>query len=169
MFDPTTLFDPRTLTGFHTLMSIIAIILGIPAVIELFQGKVKSPWSTSFLVLAIGTSVTGYFFPFVGITPAQITGVIALAFLAIALVARFKYQLSGKARWVYAGSIVASEYFLVFVAVVQAFAKVGALAALAPTQSEPPFAIAQGITLVIFLIVGVKAAKAFKPKNIAAI
>ncbi len=162
------MFDPTTLTGFHTLMSIIAIILGIPTVIELFQGRIKSVWSTSFLVLAIGTSATGYLFPFVGITPAQITGVVALVFLGIALVARFKYALNGKARWVYAGSIVASEYFLVFVAVVQAFNKVGALAALAPTQSEPPFAIAQGITLVIFVAVGVLASKAFKPENVVA-
>ncbi|MBL8629548.1 MAG: hypothetical protein JNM81_07960 [Rhodospirillaceae bacterium] len=56
-------------------MSIIAIILGGLALAELFQGKVKSAWSTSFLVLAIGTSLTGYFFHFVGVTSAQIAGV----------------------------------------------------------------------------------------------
>jgi hypothetical protein len=41
-------------------------------------------------------------------------------------------------------------YFNVFVLVVQSFEKVPALTALAPTQSEPPFQIAQGIVLLLF-------------------
>ncbi|MBL8644389.1 MAG: hypothetical protein JNK21_10700 [Rhodospirillaceae bacterium] len=157
------MFDITTLTGFHTIMSIIAILVGIPALMELFKGRVNSPISTAFLVLAIGTSVTGYFFPFVGVTPAQIVGAIALIILAVMLLARFKYGLSGAWRWIYAAGMVVSEYLLVFVAVVQAFNKVGALAALAPTQSEPPFAISQLIVLAAFAFIGFKAAKAFKP------
>ena len=41
----------------------------------------------------------------------------------------------------------ASFYLNVFVLVVQAFLRVPALHALAPTQGEPPFAIAQGAVL----------------------
>jgi len=35
---------------------------------------------------------------------------------------------------------------------------------MAPTGSEPPFAIAQGINLVIFIILGIWAARSFHPR-----
>lgn len=53
-------------------------------------------------------------------------------------------------------------YFLVFVAVAQAFGKIPALRALAPTQSEPPFAVAQIIVLAVFVWLGVRLARAIR-------
>jgi uncharacterized membrane protein SirB2 len=50
---------------------------------------------------------------------------------------------------------VASLYLNCFVGVVQAFQKISALHALAPTQSEPPFLIAQVAVLVVFVVLGV--------------
>jgi hypothetical protein len=50
----------------------------------------------------------------------------------------------------------------VFVLVAQLFMKVDALKTLAPTQSEPPFAIAQGTVLLIFIVLGTLAAKRFR-------
>jgi hypothetical protein len=47
--------------------------------------------------------------------------------------------------------------------VVQLFQKAPALRALAPTQSEPPFAIAQGIILVAFAWLIYRTAKTFRP------
>ena len=35
--------------------------------------------------------------------------------------------------------------------------------ALAPTQMEPPFAVAQGIVLIAFIALGIAAAKKFHP------
>jgi hypothetical protein len=50
-------------------------------------------------------------------------------------------------------------YFNVFVLVVQSFMKVPVLHALAPTQSEPPFAIAQGAVLLVFIAAGTLAVR----------
>ena len=47
----------------------------------------------------------------------------------------------------------------VFVGVVQAFLKIPALTALAPTQAELPFAIAQLVVLAIFIALTVVAVK----------
>ena len=41
--------------------------------------------------------------------------------------------------------------------------KVSALNAFAPTQSEPPFAITQGIVLVIFIVICLIAIANFRP------
>jgi hypothetical protein len=46
--------------------------------------------------------------------------------------------------------------------VAQAFSKVPALHELAPNQTEPPFAIAQGLLLAAFVVLGVLAAKRFR-------
>jgi len=47
--------------------------------------------------------------------------------------------------------------------VVQLFIKVTALHALAPTQSEPPFAIVQTVVLVLFIIAGIATLRRFHP------
>jgi hypothetical protein len=51
---------------------------------------------------------------------------------------------------------------------VQAFQKIEFFRALAPTQTEPPFAIAQGLVLVLFVALGIVAAKRFRPAAPAA-
>ena len=60
-------------------------------------------------------------------------------------------------------------YLNMFVLVVQLFEKVPALKELAPTQSEPPFQIAQLVVLVVFAVMGVQAARKFQsePMNAA--
>ena len=68
-------------------------------------------------------------------------------------------------RWIYVATALFALYLNVFVLVVQAFLKVPALKALAPTQSEPPFAIAQLVVLVFFLYVGVRAAMRYRPET----
>jgi hypothetical protein len=52
-----------------------------------------------------------------------------------------------------------------FVAVVQAFQKVAVLQPLAPTQSEPPFQIAQGALLLLFVVAGIMAVRRFHPQT----
>jgi len=52
--------------------------------------------------------------------------------------------------------------------VVQSFMKVPALHALAPTQKEPPFAIAQLIVLVLFVVLTIVAAKKFRSETAGA-
>ena len=60
-------------------------------------------------------------------------------------------------------SAVLSLYLNAFVGVVQAFGKLSFLKPLAPTGTEPPFAIAQGLVLLLFVGLGFLAVKRFHP------
>jgi len=55
-------------------------------------------------------------------------------------------------------------YLNVFVGVVQAYEKVPVLKALAPTQSEPPFAITQLVVLIMFVLLTIIATIRFRPE-----
>ena len=57
----------------------------------------------------------------------------------------------------------AALYFNVFVAVLQVFQTLSFLQPLAPTQSEPPFLVAQLLVLATFIALGVGAVKRFHP------
>ncbi|HEY1065439.1 MAG TPA: hypothetical protein VGE52_04995, partial [Pirellulales bacterium] len=63
---------------------------------------------------------------------------------------------------------VVSLCFNVFVLVVQLFRRIPVLHALAPTQAEPPFAIAQFAVLIVFVALGFFAEKKFRAPTIAA-
>jgi hypothetical protein len=107
--------------------------------------------------------VTGFLFPIHGFTPALGVGIVACVILAVALFALYKEHLVGGWRPIYVITVVASLYFNVFVLVVQSFVKVSALNALAPTQTEPPFAITQAVVLAIFILIAIIAVSKFRP------
>jgi hypothetical protein len=79
------------------------------------------------------------------------------------VLALYAFHLAGAWRWIYVVTAIASLYLNVFVAVFQAFLKVPAIHDLAPTQSEPPFLIAQGAVLLLFVVLGAVALKKFHP------
>jgi hypothetical protein len=83
--------------------------------------------------------------------------------LAVALFALYKEHLVGAWRWIFVITAVASLYLNVFVLVVQSFVKVSALNALAPTQTEPPFALTQAVVLAIFILIALIAVIRFRP------
>lgn len=149
------MFDPTTLTGFHTWLSLVAIGTGLVVLAGLLRGSAPRGWADAYLATAIATSVTGFVFPFNGVLPSHIVGVISLVMLFLVLLARAK---PGWGR-MQAGGMVVALYLLLFVAVAQLFMKVPAINALAPTLSEPPFAIAQGVVLVVFGVLTVLAAR----------
>lgn len=149
------MFDPTTLTGFHTWLSLVAIGTGLVVLAGLLRGVAPRGWTDAYIATAIATSVTGFVFPFNGVLPSHIVGVISLVVLGLVLVARAK---PGWGR-VNAGGLVVALYLLLFVAVAQLFMKVPAVNALAPTLSEPPFAIVQGVVLVVFGWLAVVAAR----------
>jgi hypothetical protein len=107
--------------------------------------------------------VTGFLFPIHGFTPALGVGILACVVLAVTLFALYKEHLVGTWRWIYVIAAVASLYLNVFVLVVQSFVKVSALSALAPTQTEPPFAITQAAVLAIFILITLVAVVKFRP------
>ena len=87
-----------------------------------------------------------------------IVGVILL----LACAALYSGKLAGAWRPTYVVCAVIGLYLNVFVAVAQAFGKLPALHKLAPKGSEPPFAIAQGLTLLIFIALGWLAVRRFR-------
>jgi hypothetical protein len=104
----------------------------------------------------------------VRLLPSHIVGAISLVVLAVTIVARYRHRMARGWRATYVITAVMALYFNVFVLVVQSFQKVPALAALAPTQSEPPFAIAELIVLVAFLVLGYLAVIRFRERSVAA-
>lgn len=140
-----------TFTQFHVLLSLIGIFTGLVVVYGFLKGRLLAGWNGVFLVATIATSVTGFLFHSAQFGPPHVVGVISLVLLGIAVAALYAFNLAGPWRWIYAVTATLSLYLNVFVGVVQAFQKVSFLQPLAPTQSEPPFAIAQGLVLVLFL------------------
>ena len=120
-------------------------------------------WNAFFLITTILTSVTGYFFPIKGLTPAHIVGAISLVLLAVALFAIYGKKLAGRWRATYVVTAVAALWLNFFVAIAQSFNKFAFLNKFAPTGSEPPFAITQGIVLILFIILGIAAVRRYRP------
>jgi hypothetical protein len=148
----------------HTVISLIAIFTGIVILFGMLAGKRLDGWTKWFLITAVATTITGFFFPFHGFTPAIGLGIISLPFLALTIYARYPKHLAGAWRWIYAIGAVICLYFNLFVLVVQAFEKVPALHAMAPTQTESPFKLTQLIVLATFILLGIVAVIRFHPE-----
>jgi hypothetical protein len=151
-------------TLFHTALSLVQLVSGIIVVIAFVGSRHGGPWLWVYLVSAIATSVTGFGFPIDKFLPSHAFGIISLVLLLLVILARYTFHLAGAWRWVYVIGLVITVYLDAFVAVVQAFLKIPALHALAPAGSEPPFAIAQGVLLVVFVVLAIMAAKRFHPE-----
>jgi hypothetical protein len=148
-------------TALHVITSLVAIASGIAVADELVHGRLSPGWHALFLVTTTLTSAGGFLFPFHGVTPGIALGVISLVVLAVAVVAYYGRHLAGGWRRTYAICAIAVLYMNVFVLVAQSFMKVPLLKTLAPTQSEPPFLVTQLIVLVLFVVLGVFAARRF--------
>jgi uncharacterized membrane protein SirB2 len=154
-----------TFTLFHVILSLIGIAAGLVVLFGLLTSSKLEGWTALFLATTVLTSVTGFFFPRAQLLPSHIVGIISLVVLAVALIALYVYHLVRSWRWIYVASAVLALYLNVFVGVVQAFLKVPFLNALAPTQNEPPFLIAQVVVLAIFVVLGIMAVRSFHPKT----
>jgi hypothetical protein len=150
-------------TILHVIITLVAIGSGLIVVGVMFASHRLPVTTALFLFTTALTSATGFLFPIHGFTPALGVGILACAVLAVALFALYKEHLAGAWRWIYVIGAVASLYLNVFVLVVQSFVKVSALNALAPTQTEPPFAITQAAVLAIFILITLIAAIKFRP------
>jgi hypothetical protein len=158
-----TFFGFDTFTFVHIVISLVALVAGIVVALGLMGSHTLPAWSALFLLTAVLTSATGFGFPFNQLLPSHIVGIISLVVLAIAILARYVFHYAGAWRWLYVLGVVLAVWFDLLVAIVQAFDKVPALNALAPTQSEPPFAIAQGVGLIVMVVITIIALRRFRP------
>ena len=153
-------------TYVHVALSLIGIASGIVVVLGMLSSMRLNLVTALFLIATVLTSLTGFLFPYHGVTPGIILGVLSLVALLGAILARHSFHLLGKWRWFYVVCSVVALWFNVFVLIAQSFAKVPALHPLAPTGSEPPFFIAQVVAMVLFVVLGTLAVKKFHPAPI---
>ncbi len=156
-----------TFTLVHVVLSLVGIFAGFVVLFGMIGSKKLDGWTALFLATTVLTSVTGFPFPRDHILPSHIVGVISLVVLAMAIFALYSRHLAGPWRWIYVVGAMVALYLNVFVGVAQSFLKVPALNALAPTQSEPPFLIAQSVVLLIFIAFAVVALRSFHPRTAA--
>jgi hypothetical protein len=147
----------------HVILSLVGIVSGLIVLYRLLLGGDSGAWTALFLITTILTSLSGFPLPPLGFDPPRAVGVLSLILLLGAVLGYYAFHLAGIWRLVYVGCAVAALYLNVFVLIVQGFMKVPFLHDLAPTQSEPPFAIVQGVVLLVFIVLGVLAAIRFRP------
>jgi uncharacterized membrane protein SirB2 len=152
-----------TFTLFHVVLSLVGIAAGLVVAAGMLGSNRREGWTAIFLLTTVLTSLTGYFFPRDHILPSHIVGAISLVVLAAAILAFYRYHLEGPWRWVYVVTALVALYLNCFVAVFQSFLKIPFLHALAPTQAEPPFIVAQVLLLLAFIAMGFVALRAFRP------
>lgn len=151
-----------TFTLVHVVLSLIGIFSGFVMMFGLFAAKRLDGWTAVFLASTVLTSVTGFLFPFHHFLPSHALGIVSLVVLGLAILARYGRHLAGGWRRTYVVSAMIAFYLNVFVLIAQAFMKVPALKAMAPTQSEPPFLVTQVVVMVIFVVLAIFAAMRFR-------
>lgn len=152
----------ETFTLIHVVLSLVGIASGIAVMLGLLTAKMHGVWTGLFLSTTVATSVTGFGFPVDHVLPSHVVGIISLVVLAVAIVARYGWQLTRSWRWIYVVCAATALYLNVFVGVVQAFLKIPVLKSLAPQQTEPPFLVTQGVVLALFVTLTVVAMKRFR-------
>ena len=148
----------------HVVLSLIGIVSGLVVLYGLLTGKPFVGWTALFLGTTILTSSAGFLLPPFGFDPPRAVGLISLVLLAVAVAALYAFHLARAWRWVYVVAATIALYLNVFVAVIQAFQKLPFLQPLAPTQSEPPFVVAQALVLLVFVALGALAVIRFHPE-----
>ena len=150
-------------TQFHVALSLIGILSGLVVLLGMLGSKPLNAVTAAFLITTVLTSLTGFLFPFHGVTPGIVIGILSLIVLLLAILARYAFHYAGGWRATYVVTSVIALWFNVFVFIVQSFQKVPALHVLAPTGTEIPFKVSQLVVLITFIVLGVRAVRKFHP------
>ncbi|SDF87621.1 hypothetical protein [Terriglobus roseus] len=129
-------------TLIHVLISLIGIATGFLVLFGFLRNSQNRSMNLLFLSTTALTSITGFFFPFHGITPAIVVGIISLVLFIPAI---WGYQKGYRKTYIITASIL--QFFNVMVLVIQSFMKIPPLHQFAPTGKEPIVAIFQLLTL----------------------
>jgi len=152
-----------TYTLLHTVLSLLGIVAGLVVAGALASGTRLDRWAAVFVVTTVLANASGFGFPFVKLLPSHIVGAVSLMVLAAVIVADYVKHLAGAWRATYAVGVVLATYLNVFVLVAQLFKRIPVLFLLAPTQSEPPFALTQALVVLLFVWLGVAAVRGARP------
>jgi hypothetical protein len=151
----------ETYTLIHVIISLIGIVSGLIVLFGMLGNKRLDSLTAIFLITTVLTSVTAFGFPFKGVTPGIILGILSILVLVLCIPARYTFHMSGKWRSIYVITAVLALYFNCFVLVVQTFQK--EILHTKEPPSGPAFAATQGIVLALFTVWGYLAVKKFHP------
>ena len=104
----------------HTLISLVGIVTGLMTLYFMLKGVRATPLTDIFLGFTLATSLTGFLFPFHGVTPAIAVGALSCVILALAYASLYRYKLHGIARPAYVVTAIAALWLNCFVLVVWA-------------------------------------------------
>ena len=155
-----------TYTLIHVIISLIGIASGLIVLFGMLANKRLDGMTALFLITTVLTSVTAFGFPFKGVTPGIILGILSIVVLALCIPARYTFHMSGKWRSIYVITAVVALYFNCFVLVAQTFQK--EILHTKEPPSGPAFAATQGLVLVLFIVLGIRAVKRFRDASGAA-
>jgi len=94
-----------TFTAIHVLLSLIGIVSGLVVLFGLITADAMRRSTLLFIATTLATSITGFFFPFHGFTPALGVGSVSVVILIAVIVARYRFSLANAWRWVIACSV----------------------------------------------------------------
>ena len=105
------------LTSIHVILSLICLASGLFLISAFLSGRRTIRVNSIFLIMAAGTGVTGFLFPFHGVTPGIVVGLVSLTVLILAAIA-----LARKWSRTYMISVVIAQFLNVLVLITQLFA-----------------------------------------------
>jgi hypothetical protein len=158
-------FSLSNYTILHVVICFLGIATGLVVLFGMIADKRLNGWTFWFLFSTVLVNLTGFGFPFDRLLPSHFLGMLSLALLLIAIVARYSFGMSGAWRWIYVISAALALWTNLFALVAQSFGKIPALQPLAPTQSEPPFLIAEVVVLAIVVVLAAIALRKFHPRT----
>ncbi len=155
-------------TLLHVVISLVGIVSGAIVVGGMLKSNRLPGWTALFLTTTVLTSATGFLFHSKAFGPPHVIGLLSLILMLFAILGYYAFRLAGAWRGVYVVTALLSLWFNAFVGIIQAFQKIPALNALAPTQSsEPAFVVAQLLVLALFIWAGLVALRRFKFSTVA--
>src|SRR5262245_58450338 len=87
----------QLLTLAHVLISLAGIASGFVVIYGFLTGRRLDRWTAIFLATTVLTSLTGFLFPIERLTPGMVIGIVSLLVLAVAMIARYRAHLDGRA------------------------------------------------------------------------
>ncbi len=147
-----------TFTVLHVAISLVGLASGAFVLRDMLRSRQAAGLTAVFLATTLATTVTGCLFPSTRLGLGQVVGCLSLIVLMPTLTALYGYRLAGPWRGIYAAGATAALYLNVLIGVAQAFAKSTTVQAFAP-----PYLLTQLVVLVIFVVLGFRAVKRFRP------
>jgi len=157
-----------TFTVVHVVLSLVGVASGVLVLLRPSASPKAWGLTTLFLVTTLAASVTGllYLLPLPRFRMGHGIGVASLMVFAPTLLALWRHRLAGPWRAIYVTGAATLLYLNAFIAVMQAFSKVGFLRALPATTLGSPLLLAHLLVLAISVWLAIHAFTGLQPGGV---